>query len=344
MRNEPERLSGSDEVDLFELVQGVWRQKVWVAVIALPIIILGVAYAELASPIYEAKLYVQPPSQNDIAQLNYGRGGDTGLSMLTIKDVYEVYLRSLQSEAVRNNFFRTVYLSTLSEGGRGESRDALYSQFNRLLKIGVAAKDSPSRFVITASVEDPQQAAVWVATYAEMAASQAKLEVLKGNQSEALVKADNLQQQIDSARAAARKTRQDEIIQLSEALRVARSVGLEKPPIISGEVSAGMDGALTYMRGSKALEAEIANLELRASDDPFIAGLRSKQEKLAFYRNLKIEPAVIAVYQQDGVVDQPDKPVKPRKVLIVLLSAVIGVVLGLAVAIGRDVWVRRKAV
>ncbi|MNJ14200.1 Chain length determinant protein [compost metagenome] len=346
MRNEPERRSGDDEIDLIELVQGVWRQKIWVLVVALPIIVLGVAYAKFASPIYEAKLYVQPPSQNDIAQLNYGRGGDSGLSMLTIKDVYEVYLRSLQSEAVRNTFFRTVYLPTLNEGERSGSRDALYSQFNGLLKVGVAGKDSPSRFVITANVEDPQQAAVWVTSYVELAASQAKREVLRGNRSEALVKADNLQQQIDSAQVTARKQRDDEIVQLKEALRVARTIGLEKPPIISdelsNEVTAGMSGTLTYMRGSKALEAEIANLESRVSDDPFIKGLRNKQERLVFYRNLKIEPSVISVYQQDGVVDQPDKPIKPRKALIVLASVVVGLGLGLVAALGRDVWVRRR--
>jgi chain length determinant protein (polysaccharide antigen chain regulator) len=267
--------------------------------------------------------------------------------VFTIKDVYEVYLRSLQSEAVRNNFFRTVYLPTLSEDERSGSRDALYNKFNDLLKVGVAAKESPSRFVIAASVENPQEAALWVATYAEMAASQAKREVLRGNKSEALVVADNLQQRIDGAVATARKQREDEIVRLKEALRVARSIGLKKPPIISGElskeVSAGMGGALIYMRGSDALEAEIANLESRASDDPFVQGLRHQQEKQIFYRNLDIEPSVIAVYQQDGVVDQPDKPIKPRKTLIVLLSVFIGVGLGLVVALGRDLWVRRYA-
>lgn len=344
MRNEHERLNGSDEIDLVELVQGVWRQKYWAMAIALPIIILGVAYAQLASPVYEAKLYVQPPSQNDIAQLNYGRGGDSGLTMLTIKDVYEVYLRSLQSEAVRNQFFRTVYLPTLSEAERSGSRDALYGHFNSLLKVGVAAKDSPMRFILTANLEDPEKAALWVETYAQMAASQAKHEVLMGSQSDTLNIADNLQQLMDGAQVAARKTREDEVVKLKEALRVARSIGLEQPPIISGEISAGMDGPLTYMRGSKALEAEIANLESRVSDDPFIEGLRSTQERLTFYRGLKIEPSTVAVYHQDGEVEQPDKPIKPRKVLIVLLSALLGIGLGLAVALCRDVWSRRRAI
>ncbi|MDY7074178.1 hypothetical protein PshuTeo2_43550 [Pseudomonas hunanensis] len=54
MRNERERLSGSDEIDLIELVQGVWRQKVWVVLVAVPVIALGLAYVMLVSPVYEA--------------------------------------------------------------------------------------------------------------------------------------------------------------------------------------------------------------------------------------------------------------------------------------------------
>lgn len=67
MRNERERLSGSDEIDLIELVQGVWRQKLWVGLVAVPVIALGLAYVMLVAPVYEAKLYIQPPSQNEIA-------------------------------------------------------------------------------------------------------------------------------------------------------------------------------------------------------------------------------------------------------------------------------------
>ena len=143
MRNERERLSGSDEIDLIELVQGVWRQKIWVGLVAVPIILLGFAYVKLVSPVYEAKLYIQPPSQNEIAQLNFGRGKDTGLTPLGVKDVYIIYVRALQSEAVRDKFFRTAFLPTLTEQERGGSRDALYAQFNSMLKVAQASKDMP---------------------------------------------------------------------------------------------------------------------------------------------------------------------------------------------------------
>lgn len=345
MRNERERLSGDDEIDLFELVQGVWRQKLWVAVVAIPVLAIGLAYALLSTPVYEAKLYVQPPPQNDISQLNYGRGGNSGLGVVTVKEVYDVYVRSLQSESVRNKFFRTIYLPTLDEDARKQSRDGLYGEFSNLLNISPVSKDASGRYVITAHVADPQQAASWVTSYAEMAAEAAKREVLQSSKSEMLVKADNLEQEILGAKASARKEREDRIAQLKEALTVAKTIGLERPPLISGnlstEVSAGMDRSLTYMRGSRALESEISNLEARASDEPFIQGLREREEAARFYRNLKLDPAIIAVYQQDGIVDQPDKPIKPRKTLIVIISAIIGLTLGTSVAIGREMWLRR---
>ncbi|WP_367237598.1 Wzz/FepE/Etk N-terminal domain-containing protein [Pseudomonas sp. Rh2] len=345
MRSERERLSGSDEIDLVEVVQGVWRQRLWVVLVSVPVILLGLAYVMLVTPVYEAKLYVQPPSQNEIAQLNYGRGGDTGLAVLTAKDVYEIYLKALQSEAVRNKFFRSVFLPMLTEQERTGSRDALYGRFNGMLKITQAGKSMPNRYVITANLDDPRQAATWVSSYAEMASERAKLELLGGTQSDISIMADNLERQIRAAQASANNQRADQIAQLKEALRVAKSIGLEKPPIISdnltSEVSAGMGGALTYMRGAKALEAEIANLEQRPSDDPFIVGLREKQEQLSFLRSFKIDPSAVGMYQQDGGVEQPDEPIKPRKAVIMTLTVVMGGLLGLLAAVCRDMWARR---
>ncbi|MEG0858029.1 MAG: Wzz/FepE/Etk N-terminal domain-containing protein [Pseudomonas sp.] len=346
MRNEAERPNRDDEIELVELMQGMWRQKLWIGLVAAPIVAIGVAYALLATPVYEAKLFVQSPMQNDIAQLNYGRGGKTELPPMTVKEVYEAHVRSLQSEAVRNKFFRDVYLPSLSEEERRGSRDSLYGELGNVLKVAPAGKDSSTRFVITASIADPQQAAAWVVTYNKIAADNATREVLESNRSDMITKADNLQRQIEGSKASARKEREDRVAQLKESLAVAKSIGLEKPPLISGspsaEVSAAMGGSLTYMRGSRALEAEIANLESRTSDEPFIEDLRDEQEMMTFYRNLQIDPSVIQVYRQDGAVEQPDRPVKPRKALIVVLSVVVGLGAGFLVAVGRELWFRRR--
>lgn len=345
MRNEPER-RGSDEIDLFELLGGLWRQKLLIILTAAIVAAMAVAYALLATPIYEAKVVVQPPSQSSVSQLNYGRGGDSGLAMLSVKDVYDVYLRNLQSESLRREFFRKVYIPSVPEAERKGSQDDLYSRMNSILTVAVTSKDTPSRYYIMANLPSAEQAAQWVVQYAQMAGEHAKREVTKDVRGDAMVKANNLEQQINAARESARKQREDRVKQLSEALKVAESIGLEKPPIISnslsGEVSAGMDGSLTYMRGSKALRAEIENLRNRTSDDPFIARLRQREEAMTFYRSLQIDPGVIEVYRQDGAIELPDKPVKPKKLFIVVLGVVAGATLGLILAMVRDMWLMRQ--
>lgn len=343
MQNRYEGLGGG-EVSLFELIQGAWAQKLWMAAVAISVMVAGLVYVLVAKPVYEAKLYVQPPAQTDIAQLNNGRGGETGLDVWQVKDVYEIFLRSLQSEAVRNQFFRTVYLPSLPEDRRNSSWDLLYGDYARDVSVAVAAKDTPSRFVVKVDVGNPEQAVQWAARYVELAAARAKQEVLKNNQSDMLVKADNIKRQIERARATARKEREDTIVRLKEALVVAKAIGLKKPPLISGalsaEVSAGMAGSLSYMRGSDALETEIANLEARTSDDPFISGLRRMQQSMEQYRTLQVGADVISVYQQDGVVDQPETPIRPRKPLVLVLTALFAVVLGGFVGVARVYWLR----
>lgn len=342
MRNESERRVGDDEIDLFELLGGVWRQKLLIILTAAIVTGAAAAYALLAAPIYEAKVVVQPPSQSDISQLNYGRGGDTGLVVLSVKDVYEVYLRNLLSESLRREFFREVFLPSLPESQRRGSQDELYVRMNSALTVAMASKDTPNRYSVMASLSDAEGAARWVVQYAQMAGEHAKHEVIKDVRGDFAIKASNLEQQITAARESTRKQREDQIVQLTEALKVAESIGLERPPIISNslssEVSAGMDGSLTYMRGSKALRAEIENLSNRVSDDPFIENLRQRQEAVAFYRSLEIEPAAIEVYRQDGAIESPDKPVKPKRSMIIAMGAVGGAGLGILLALMSSMW------
>lgn len=346
MRSERERLSGDDEIDLFELIAGIWKQKVLVVVTAGIVTAAAVAYAFLAKPVYEARVFVQPPSQNDIAQLNFGRGGSTGLSMLSVKDVYDVYLRNLQSESLRREFFRSFYLPSLPADERGGSQDVLYMEFKDVLSLGPAAKDTPSRYAVKVNLPDPEMAAEWAVRYVEMAGVRGAAEVVKDVKADATIKANNIEQEINAGRESARKQREDQIARLTEALKVAKAIGLEKPPIISAEVAAGMQGSLTYMRGSKALEGEIQNLRTRTSDDPFVSKLRQRQEALAFYRSLQIDRGMVQVFRQDGAIESPDKPIKPKKMFIIVAGLVIGSALGVMIAFVRyfkGLFIRRRS-
>ncbi|GLO31923.1 O-antigen chain length regulator [Pseudomonas putida] len=336
MLNERSSGVGGDEIDLVELWRILWGRKLIILSSVFLVTALAVIYVLNKAQMFEAKSFILPPTKNDISQLNYGRTKDSGLGIFTTKDVYAVYVRTLQSESLRRHFFRSVYLPNLPESARHGSQDELYAKFNKALTIGAVEGDSADRFLIKSLSDDPQIGVMWIARYSELASDRTKKILIEDADTEVSVLIKNLEQHVRSAREEARKQREDQIARLQEALRIAKAVNLSKPPIISsglnGEVSSGMQGSLTYMRGSLAIEAEIENLRNRQSDDPFVKDLREIQEKLDFYRNLHLNPAVVEVFQQDGAIEVPDAPVKLRKLLIILGGGVAGLILGIMLA------------
>lgn len=339
MTNTSVALQEAEEIDLLELIQALWVQKFLIIGVTLLVTLAGGAYAFLSKPVYEARVYLQPPTFNGIAEFNYGRTKEAELSPFTVKDVYDVFARNLQSESLRRKFFEGVYLPSLDESQRKGSRDSLYADFSKTLVIEAPTRDAVDRYSVTVQSTDPVQAAEWVKNYATRAGAAAEKEMIRNVTREAEVRARNLGQQITTLQENGKKTLEDSTVQLREALRIAEAIGLENPPIISGdvssEVSASMNGQLTYMRGAKALRAEIKNLEVRKSNDPFIDKLRTLQIKQSFYQDLSVSPDTVAVYRQDGSIEQPDKPIKPKKALILIIALLLGGALGVIAATVR---------
>ncbi|HHX7004458.1 TPA: GNVR domain-containing protein, partial [Pseudomonas aeruginosa] len=156
----------------------------------------------------------------------------------------------------------------------------------------------------------------------------------------------DVDQRIQTLRETAKLRREDRIVQLREALKVADAVGLEKPPMISGQVSeqlsAIMNGSLMYMRGSKALRGEIEALESRVSDDPFIPALRTLQEQEKLYSSLRVNTDEVAVFRQDGSVETPDSPVKPKKLLLVMMGLLLGGAVGVVTVVFNSLYRNKR--
>jgi len=89
-------------------------------------------------------------------------------------------------------------------------------------------------------------------------------------------------------------------------------------------------GLPLYLMGEKALSAELLVLKkARKNDDAFIPKLRSLQEKLVvldgIQKNLNKDQVFAARIDQEAVV--PNKPMKPKKPLIIILSLLLGLML-----------------
>lgn len=125
-----------------------------------------------------------------------------------------------------------------------------------------------------------------------------------------------------------------------------------------------------YLRGSKALRSEIKELTERTSDDPFIPGLRDLQDKvellktnrqvealkartsndpfievlrdkeseLAILEAFNINPNQVSVATLDQAAYPPDKRESPKRLLIVVLGALCGLLLGIIAAFMVNFW------
>ncbi|MBA1277425.1 LPS O-antigen chain length determinant protein WzzB [Stutzerimonas stutzeri] len=339
-----------DEIDLVELFKGLWKQKLIIIGVTIAVTACAAAYAYLARPVYEAHATVLPPLLSDITAYNAGRNvpayrtdnAANGLpKTFSTEDVYAVFIRNLNSLSLRRAFFRDVYLPSLPLDDQSAADDRLWANFNALLSIKAPDKQQPNMFEVEVEHHDPEQAAAWVNDLVSRASAAAKGDMQRNVMSEIDTRIRSTERRIASLRSTASQRRQDRIAVLQEALVVAKAVGMITPQVTAGhtsssdELAAFVDGSLTYMRGAKAIEAELAVLEARKSDDPFIPELRSLQEELSFLNTIEIDPSAVAVFTLDSAAQQPQTPIKPKKMMIVALGLVLGGMLGVFVALIR---------
>lgn len=342
------RVPVNDEIDLVELIKGLWAQKWLIALVTLVITLGAAAYAFLSKPVYEARVAVLPPSVSDVAAFNLVRNSKSGLAPYTVEDVYAVFTQELQSEENRRRFFNEVYLLSLDEERRMGSQEALYREFSNIFNVNEPSR-SHSNFTVSVQNDDPIKAADWVGQYIDQVTQQALAQVLQNTRREVEIMGEQIQQEIKILRETAKTRREDHLMKLKEALAVAETVGLVSPPVIGGQIaeqlSAFMDGDLMYMRGTKALRAEIEGLEFRKSDDPFIPPLRGLEEQYRYLvSGIEVAPKNVRMFRQDGAVVTPDLPIKPKKALILMLGVLLGGMLGLFIALARLILSNRYTV
>jgi len=334
----PSRAPGDDEIDLIALVQGLWAQKWSIALVTLVVTFGAALYAFLSKPVYEVRIGILPPALSDIADVNFARGGKSGVEPFSVDDVYSVFTGNLQSEDSRRQFFRDVYLPSLDGEQRLGSQDALYEAFGEVLRVKAPSK-SQAAYILTVEHHYPTIAVEWGKHYLDQVTRQSIADVQRDTQREVEVKSKQIQGELNILREFAKVHKADRLVKLREALTVAETVGLVSPPVISGQIaqqlSAFMDGELMYMRGTKALGAEIEALESRTSDDPFIPSLRYLEQRYAALTITPMSSGNIAVSRQDGAIEMPDTPIKPKKVLVLALGVFLGGVLGLFIALVR---------
>ncbi|MEH6388829.1 MAG: Wzz/FepE/Etk N-terminal domain-containing protein [Pseudomonas profundi] len=342
------------EMDLFELCGSFWKEKWLIAAVTILGALLAIAYALLVTPIYRTEATVIPPRQSDIAAFNLGRlsvsAAQRGtsaapLSDYTVDQVYSVFRRNLFSASLQDLFFEKHYLPYLGIDVTEEdaaARDSLRARFNETLIVRQPdPAGRPGFYEVAVELEAPELAASWANEYVDLAAERATQEMVQNVLSEFSTRSRVTERRIRSLREFAQQQRQDRIARLQEAVSIATALGIDSPQITAGrafadsELAAFVEGDLMYMRGTRALQAELNMLDNRENDDPFIPDLRALESQLAMLRDINIDRDSVSVFTLDSAAEVPDTPIKPKKSLVVMLGVLLGGVLGMTIALIR---------
>lgn len=335
----------SGEIDLIDLIKQLWKQKWLIASCTIFATILAAIYAFFGAPTYQATAGVMPPRLSDISGYNLGRS-EAKLEEYKVEDVYDVFKSNLLSVALQRQLFESAYLPSLKPERTKEAKDQLWKRFNEDFSVQAPDKDKPEYFVVKTQGHEPKHVAEWANMYIKMAAAKSAEDMQKNIKTEIGTQIQSLSRQVDALRITAKKQREDRIARLQEALQIAKAVGFNSPQVTpvktpsDGDFSDFIDGSLMYMRGAKAVEAELSILEKRKDDDPFITNLRDIENQLDFLQKIDVNPDNVSVYTLDSSALVPETPIKPKKQIIFALGFTAGLLLGIFAAIIRRILIK----
>ncbi len=362
--------ASEDEIDLFELWEGLVQEKLTVFYAFLTVIAIAVVYVFVSTPVYQAKTYLLPPDAANVIPMNVlaevlkgrdDRDGENNVNSAfnTVDSVFKSFETVLTSRRVLKEVFDQygldeIYapnIQALTGTEQLKAKQKAFEQFiNAFSVVSVDKKDEKSGVIAQLSLALSDAKVSEVLNELVFKAKQRTIrEVTSKIIAEKEARIRLIQQKISGARQVEKDRRLDRIAQLSEAIAITKQLNLKKP-LSSGPTlninnlneSGQNESVALYLLGSDLLEAEKRVLEQRENDDAFIKNLRSWQEQLQLLKSLKIEPTLFGVVQ----IDQPSnfaEKIKPKKGLVLAVAGVLGLMLGVFIALIRRAIKKRKA-
>jgi chain length determinant protein (polysaccharide antigen chain regulator) len=265
----------SDEIDLVELFQKLWQQKLLIIGCTLLVTLCAAVYTFVATPYYEVQSVLRPAPLKELDELN-----SSGVYELTPEDALKRVGAALDSYSTRAEFFRDNPELFAELPGVNRSLEQRFETFNAesftLLQPDPKRTNNLSSFVglklvypetlegveilngivQQAIIDERQRVALDMEGVVQnrlnkierqMAAARASYEAQKEATIAKLSEDDKLQRaiyqdELRALRTELRTRRQNRIAQLDEAIVIAKSLGITKPtnPTSLSESNAGV--------------------------------------------------------------------------------------------------------
>jgi len=333
-----------DEIDLFQLFSNLWAQKLLIIFVMLLVTAVGGFYAYSSTPIYESKVYLLPPTEKNTVELRKLAQYTSTSTNYSTSYVYNKFIEILNSNQSKQSFFKRSEINDYYIKD-GSSELKAWEHFLKDLVINIPKKGKLN-LDVSFKTNSAQHSAQWLNNYIEHATVLTNNQLVSDIIEETGSKKEQISLQISSRTELYSSDLEKEIAKLTEALEIAQSLGLMEPlnmDAMENENNMMIDEVRRlYKMGTHALKAEITALKNRKQSKLFIPGLADLLQQQAILTSLVVDKANIQPIQIDLAAQVTEKPIKPRKVLILAISLILGAMLGVFLALIRSVIANRK--
>ena len=372
------QLRSDDEIDLFELFLTLWEGKWLILGATLLAAVLGFAYISLTPNKFEARLNIAPLSANDIndySALNAIIAADlestakTGSFIPTYNssrqpffEVTGLYLANAFYIVLTNDPLSSIVGSVSSDLTNSTNEKDYLNSLADASRSFDATINQDGRIVITFQGKNEAFAQLIVETALEVAENLTKIYARDDFQNhtskfsaQKVVILKELAVEKSIATSAFSKDIEHQISRLKEHLQIATALGIEDI-FEKGGNNQAFNQSTQYLKGHKALEAEISMLQKRQLNESYLPDLQRINSALSLIETDETASLSRTALQETPLgedkvfkaveynTDQMQFAYEKRPTLILALSIVLGGLLGMATVLVRHAFKARETV
>ncbi len=370
-----QKLNESDEIDLVELVKNLWKKKLWIILSAFVCTAIAAGYAFTAKEKWTSTAVIAAPRPTDLGKLlsvrsEYARIiGDNEFSPSGLSNsLYGQFKHFLLSNDLKREFLSQSdvvknYTKDMTEEQRYDYIEDVISKYLVIHEVDPNKKDLTALdkigLKITFSAETPKLAQAVLLDYINFVNQFVLNQINKEFKLGFNLRLDALKFTKNQIEESLSEAKTVQVENLDKALNIAKKAGirdfskgnsnnLSVPEYMLGEGRLNIsdsklaDGTYLFMLGEKYLQAQLdiaKNTEIVYPVDYY-----STERQLT--KLTKLEPSLdnIGEVKSYYYLSSPDYPVQrdwPKRLILLVVGFIFGVVLSSLIILGREVFSNR---
>tara|TARA_Y100000741_G_scaffold345136_1_gene310321 strand:+ start:1843 stop:2889 length:1047 start_codon:yes stop_codon:yes gene_type:complete len=328
----------NDDINISAIIDRIIDNRRIMIAILVTSLLVSVVIALTQTETYKATAYVIPPESKYTQPLEVFLEDGYRLSRdeLTPTVVFRTFTLNLQSRKYQRQFFFDNKLyEYFSESNYDKSFEKnFHDQLKFDIESKIVSRDFRDELFFTINFihTDPEQAALWLNDYIDMVDKLTTKDYVDGINILVASSRKAILSEISSKKNLSNQVTLDRIIQLEEALQIAKDLGIKdresnlsnQQNVILGDDENLHSKSPMYLYGTQALSAEIRALKERTNSDSFISGLRQLEQKAKSLDSIKVDITDIQTMQIDQKAITPKNRYAPKRKLIVFLGVLLG--------------------